>query len=103
MTDSRTIHLINPPEEARTSLDDFLKDTGAPVEFTDSPENADLTIDWPDDKLVCDLDHFHAGGRISCPDAFRTAGRLRMNLANTGNLMNLLKIKIFGCQLGCFK
>lgn len=44
----------------------------------------------------------YAGGWISCPAARRMAARLRLSLRHVGPLMDVLDIKIRGCEMGCF-
>ncbi|MGQ9823638.1 MAG: DUF1847 domain-containing protein [Desulfotomaculales bacterium] len=44
-----------------------------------------------------------SGGRISCTAAHRLAGRLGVPPFAVGAACNELKIKIKGCELGCFK
>lgn len=103
MTDLRKIFLNNPTDEQRNSVVKFFDDAGTPVEWLDTSDGADVTVDWPDGKVVCEGDNLHGGGRISCPNAFVIAGRLNIERALMGNLMNHLDIRIYGCQLGCFK
>lgn len=103
MTDSRKIYLNNPTDEQRNSSVKFFDDAGISVEWVKISDGADVTVDWPDDKVVCEGDSLHCGGRISCPDAFVIAGRLKIERALIGNLMNHLDIRINACQLGCFK
>jgi|GEM_PF-2311851 len=39
---------------------------------------------------------------ISCREAFRLAGKLKISTARIGQMCNKEKIKVIGCQLGCF-
>jgi hypothetical protein len=103
MTNTRTIFLDNFPDEKNKSLKEFLKGIDAPVSYIDSPEGADVVIDWPEGREICEAEKLHGGGRISCPDAFKAGARLRIDRGHMGDLLNLLDIRIFGCQLGCFK
>jgi hypothetical protein len=41
-------------------------------------------------------------GRITCKQALAIAGELGESPASIGKVINELKIKIKGCQLGCF-
>jgi len=41
-------------------------------------------------------------GRISCRQALKLASELEVSPKEIGDLLNELKIKIAGCQLGCF-
>ncbi len=42
-------------------------------------------------------------GRISCKQALDIAEKLGVSPSKVGQALNDLKIKIKGCQLGCFK
>ncbi len=41
-------------------------------------------------------------GTISCKEALEIAAKLDIKPAIVGKMINELKIKIKGCQLGCF-
>lgn len=41
-------------------------------------------------------------GKLPCAVAFRIAKKLEVNPKEVGDTANRLKIKISGCQLGCF-
>ena len=41
-------------------------------------------------------------GKIACTEALRISGEEGISPAELGTLLNELKIKIRGCQLGCF-
>ena len=40
---------------------------------------------------------------IKCPQAFAVAKKAKVSLKEVGDYCNANKIKIRGCQLGCFK
>ncbi len=42
-------------------------------------------------------------GRIRCPQCLEIARRFQVKGTVVGRLCNELKLKICGCQLGCFK
>lgn len=42
-------------------------------------------------------------GKLSCTNARRLAEELGVLPGEIGRVANELKIKIFGCELGCFK
>lgn len=42
-------------------------------------------------------------GRISCTEAHRVAAELGVEPRLVGAAANALKIKIYACELGCFK
>jgi len=101
MTASK-IYMSNPSETARKNLAKFFKDNKVKVEWVPSSDTASVVIDWPSRKLSCKPGLLHSGGRITCSDAFKAAGKLNTKLAVVGELMNHLDIKICACQLGCF-
>ncbi len=41
-------------------------------------------------------------GKISCKQAMKVAEEEGVSTREIGNLLNELKIKVMGCQLGCF-
>jgi len=41
-------------------------------------------------------------GKISCKQALRLAEEESISSRDLGQLLNELKIKVMGCQLGCF-
>ena len=41
-------------------------------------------------------------GKIACAAAFRLAEELGLSRLDLGDMLNELKIKLIGCQLGCF-
>ncbi len=41
-------------------------------------------------------------GKISCSQALKLAEEQKVSSRELGNLLNELKIKVMGCQLGCF-
>ncbi len=55
------------------------------------------------EKIAAVLKEHSSEGRISCQDALEIALRLNVSPAVVGKTCNELKIKIKGCQLGCFK
>ena len=102
MTASR-IYLENPTDIAREAISRFFSDNGVEVEWAASSGDAGVVIDWPSEKKVsCEPGLLHSGGRITCSDAFSTAGKMNTDLKVVGELMNHLDIRICACQLGCF-
>ena len=41
-------------------------------------------------------------GKISCKQALKLAEEEGISSRDLGNLLNELKVKVMGCQLGCF-
>jgi hypothetical protein len=103
MTELLKIYMFNPTEECKKQIDEFFTSIHEPIIHVGTALEADIVIDWPTDKLDSEPGVLHAGGRISCPVAFAAAHRMGIERIDFGKLMNLLKIKIHGCQLGCFK
>lgn len=54
------------------------------------------------DELTREVRKAAVNGRLSCEEAHRLSGELRIPLRDIGALCNELKIKITSCQLGCF-
>jgi len=57
----------------------------------------------------CDLDKVKEmikekakDGRISCPMAHKIAKEAGVSPKKVGDIVNELKIKLYGCQFGCF-
>lgn len=103
MTSTRTIYLDNPTEEQRSTVVKFFDDNEFEVTWANAREDADVVIDWPDGKEVCEPDLLHCGGRTTCPNAFVFAKKLKIDRGDMGKLLNHLNIRITSCQLGCFK
>ena len=104
MTSNSEIYLDNPTDEAKNKLMEFFNSISFGCDFMDSASKADLVIDYPEEKKeVCSSELLHVGGRLSCANAFKVADKTGISRANVGELANLLEIRIFGCQLGCFK
>jgi len=102
MTEDRTIYLDGSTDDQRASLGEFLGSIEAPAALAESADEAHVIIDWPDERRESEYNRLHSGGRISCAEAFKAAGLLRMERGDMGRLLNLLEIKIHSCQLGCF-
>jgi hypothetical protein len=54
------------------------------------------------DRLVEEINTKVKDGKIPCKEALAIAERLDLTPAQVGKKLNELKIKIQGCQLGCF-
>jgi len=103
MKESIKIHFDNPTDEWIMKIEEFLKGIDKSFVQVNASSEADISIDSPSEKLESEPNLLHIGGRISCPTAFVAANRLGMSRGDFGKFANLLNIKIFGCQLGCFK
>ncbi len=102
MSETINLFLDGSAAERKTSLEEFFESAGVAPSWVESLEDADVVIDCPDERGVCEPDLLHCGGRMSCPNAFAAAARLRISRADMGRLLNLLEVKIGNCQLGCF-
>lgn len=103
MTDKIKFHFVNVPDEIVNALNEFCKSIELDYIIADSVSEADITIDKPSEREISEPGIMYVGGRISCPVAFAIGKRLGISRANAGKLANVLEMKIFGCQLGCFK
>ncbi len=103
MTEKIKFHFVNLPDDIVTALGEFCKSIELDFTLVDSASDADITIDKPSEREISKPDIIHSGGRISCPVTFAIAKKLGISRSKAGKLVNVLDIKIFGCQLGCFK
>ena len=54
------------------------------------------------EELTREVRKAAVNGRLSCEEAHRLSGELKIPLREIGALCNELKIKIASCRLGCF-
>ncbi|MCL6583844.1 MAG: hypothetical protein K6U11_09430 [bacterium] len=54
------------------------------------------------EKLIAAIQNVAREGKITCEEATRLADEHQLPRKEMGSLLNELKIKIKGCQLGCF-
>jgi hypothetical protein len=59
-------------------------------------------VDVEQEKLKTRLQQEAAQGKLPCRKAFTIAGELDCPPAVIGEMCDELKVKISGCQLGCF-
>ena len=52
--------------------------------------------------LVCALAAASPSGRIPCATVFRIAAAQSVPVAEAGRAVQRLRIKVTGCQMGCF-
>lgn len=97
------IFFVNPPEEEKAKISAFFSEISKTADFVEDSTDADISIDFPAEKLECEPAVLHHGGRISCPLAFTYASKMGIERGQFGKFANLLDIKIHSCQLGCFK
>ena len=102
MTETKPIYLDNPPEGIAGKVEELLTKSNIKPGWVDSAEDAIVTISWPDDRVECDEVMLYSGGYMTCPNAFKAAARMGLELPVFGELLNLLDVKLRQCQLGCF-
>jgi hypothetical protein len=56
-----------------------------------------------DEKIRKALEEAGISEKISCPEAFAIAEKAKVSRGALGEYLTKNKIKIRGCQLGCFK
>ena len=71
------------------------------VEGLDTEDGA-VRIATSDDRRECSADTLWLGGRIDCELARALAGKLGISVSKMGKLLELLRVKIMHCGLGCF-
>jgi len=86
----------------RTSLQEFIDAEGLPWTLVDAP-GGQLNLSEEAPPAECDLERLVPGGRILCSVALEMAEIYHAPAGSIGRLMNLLKIKIHDCRLGCFR
>ena len=99
---SATTITVGVPAKHRASLQEFIETERLPWTLVDAPAGR-VNLVEKDPPAECDLEHLFPGGRIPCSVAFQLAETCGTPPASIGRLMNLLKIKIYDCQLGCFQ
>lgn len=103
MTEKIKILMENHPEDWCNKITNFFNELSKPVILVKDKSEADLVIKLSGEKMECEAKTLYINGRISCPTAFASADLFKISRGDFGKLANLLNIKIFGCQLGCFK
>ena len=65
-----------------------------------TPDQAAAIV--PDGPLECALTVAARAGRIPCASIFRVAADQNVPVAEAGRAVQRLRIKVTGCQVGCF-
>ena len=99
----KKIYLENAPEDLKTKIEEFFKSIQFEYELVNDQADAIMAVKFPQEREVSKKNVLFANGRIACPVAFMAAENLGISKSNLGKFLNVLDIKIFGCQLGCFK
>jgi len=85
----------------RPALEEFVRAERPPWTLVDAPGGRVDVVDDPEPG-TCDPRRLIPGGRIKCSTSLEMAEVLRVSPASLGRLLNLLRIKVRECQLGCF-
>lgn len=99
---TETAIAIGVPPGWREACLDFIRQENLPWRVVDSPLGR-LNIAEEDPPGTCTTERLIPGGRVVCATALEMAALYQAPPAAIGRLMNLLKIKVRECQLGCFK
>ena len=91
------------PESSLQPVQAFLDAQNLSLELITAGQ-ADVEVVMADEpKQTCSANQLYIEGRIACAQAFELAELLSIPRCHVGTLLDLLKIKIKACQLGCFK
>jgi hypothetical protein len=93
---------IGVDAQQRASLQEFIAAEALPWKLVDAP-GGQINLVEATQSAECDLERLVPGGRILCSIALEMAEVCHAPAGAIGRLMNLLKIKIHDCQLGCFR
>ena len=96
------VSTIGVPETMRRKMEGFAKSEKIPLAVV-SPEAGDVRVGKSAGRQESSLTFLYAGGWIRCPVALALAQKLSMESPDLGKMLNLLKIKVRECSLGCFK
>ncbi len=102
MKEMKPLYLESPPEGIVVKVTAVLESAGIKPNIAASKDDAFVVVSWPGAKVECTGNDLFSGGYMTCPNAFRTAAGLGMELGAFGELLNVLDIKLRQCQLGCF-
>jgi len=80
----------------------FLAEQGIPLAVAAAPAEGALAVVLGDRTGESEPDRLVAGGRIRCALALGLAGRLGLQSAQVGALLDHLDVKVHACSLGCF-
>ena len=75
---------------------------GSNEENVDSALEEELRKSLVEGNLPCSA-LSKVDGYLPCPSAFQVARKLKVNLGQVGDMANKMKVRIIGCQLGCFQ
>ena len=92
---------LSVPESMSAGLIDFINDKDLPLEIV--AEGGDLQIEETGaERLESDLSILYSGGWVSCPTARAIAGKFGIPIAQMGDMLDHLHVKVRKCGLGCF-
>jgi hypothetical protein len=88
-------------ESISAGLVELVRDKAIGLEIVTA--DADLRIeDSGTERLESDMDVLYSGGWVSCAVARDLAGKLEISLAQMGDMLDHLNVKVRQCGLGCF-
>ena len=93
---------IGIPEALREKVETFVKSQEIPLTLV-SPDTGNTRVVESAERQESSATVLYAGGWIRCHVALSLARELNIESRNLGKILNLLKIKIRDCRLGCFK
>ena len=102
MTHKKRLYLADPPSGIREKIEELLASAAIEADWADTADGATVCMSWPSERMECDEGMLYSGGFMTCPAAFKAAGRLELDRGTFGKLLNLLDIKLRQCQFGCF-
>ena len=94
--------VLSVPEPLLAPLKQLVAAEAIGVEITSGGE-ATMRIEQDKPKMESDLSTLRAGGWITCPVARAGASKLEISNRAMGKILDLLKIKVRRCDLGCFQ
>jgi hypothetical protein len=92
---------VSVPQPISAGLKEFLTAKDISIEIV--TEDADLKIEETGaERLESTLSTLYSGGWTTCETARATAKNLDITLAQMGEILDHLKVKVKQCGLGCF-
>ena len=93
---------IGVPEALREKVETFVKAQEIPLTLV-SPDSGGVRVVESAERQESSVAVLYAGGWIRCHAALTLAKELNIDSRALGEILNLLKIKVRECSLGCFK
>ncbi len=89
------------PPELRGQLDTFQAENGLTMVLNENAAG-DVTVEIVTERLESSPTLLYSGGWLSCATAWEMSDILGISKAQMGMLLDLLKVKVRNCDLGCF-